>query len=415
MPPKKKAKVELTAAPAIAKGDAWQRLNDAGTHWEDYSAADAAAIAAAAAAKLPSLAAGDAECAPKGATTMFDLGKLVETVLDTGRERPMRCLAAPAWEYKDDSGLFVGFYDDDNARLEGLYRACAFAPGAPAVFQTKDLSFNVDFGSMYSFTIQPSAPGAAAAGKQKNEDSGRERELRRGSAAAATAVWATADFGIAAMKAPPAPILPAAGAGGGDSAAAIMAPPAHWQPQSKPMEYFTVDPATAEYADVLKPFVKTLNQKSHKIISVQRLQNTALWRFYALTRHRVAQRNGGNASERNLFHGCRVRKNMDAILEYGFDMRVACDGLAGVGIYFALNASYSNCGYVLQNGDKSKEMIVCRVACGRDAPGLHGMKRPPLLPKSTAESYDSTSRLPTMYVVYDNAQAYPEYIIKYKH
>ena len=39
---------------------------------------------------------------------------------------------------------------------------------------------------------------------------------------------------------------------------------------------------------------------------------------------------------------------MDAIINFGFDMRVAASGLYGVGIYFAVNAQYSDSGYVLQ-------------------------------------------------------------------
>lgn len=60
-----------------------------------------------------------------------------------------------------------------------------------------------------------------------------------------------------------------------------------------------------------------------------------------------------------------------------FDMRVAATGLYGIGIYFAVNAKYSDSGYVLQNPDKSKEMFICRVTCGEHVPGNSALRRPP--------------------------------------
>ena len=144
-----------------------------------------------------------------------------------------------------------------------------------------------------------------------------------------------------------------------------------------------------------------------------------LWKFYALTRYRVAMRNSGNPNEKYLYHGARVRENMDAIINFGFDMRVARNGLAGVGIYFAVHSSYSNCGYVLYDpATKTKEMFVCRVAVGSCTKGKSGMVRPPPKSKKKADQgdlYDSVhNNEDVMYIVFDNTQAYPEYLIKYK-
>lgn len=418
MPPKKKVQTEGKAAiPPVV----WQRLADDGQHWESFATADAALLDVAIAAKLPTVAVNEMSYA-KGSVVTFDLEKFTETC--GGQQRPIRRLTPGVWEWKDDNGLFVQFYDDDNAMIESAWRGMAIGTGE-AQFSTTNLSFNAGFGSKYTFTLATQPKNGELKGLQLNEDSGTKRELRRSTADVALAVWDTKNFGISAMKPPPdLPSPPAAAeadAGVGlqrapSFASTVMSPPATWQPQTKPLEFFDVLPGTKEFDDVTKPFLKKLSQKTAKIITVRRIQNEPLWKFYALTRYRVAQRNGGDPNEQDqLYHGCRVRQNLDSIIEFGFDMRVARDGLAGLGIYFALQSSYSNGGYVLQNPDKSKEMLVCRVAVGSHTQGLHGMKRPPEKKNGSGELYDSVSRLPQMYVVFDNCQAYPEYIIKYKH
>ena len=77
----------------------------------------------------------------------------------------------------------------------------------------------------------------------------------------------------------------------------------------------------------------------------------------------------------HLFH--KDQGPSPALQIHRFDMRVAATGLYGVGIYFAVNASYSDSGYVFQNTDKSKEMFICRVTCGKHVPGNSALRRPP--------------------------------------
>jgi hypothetical protein len=418
MPASKKVRTESAQAPLPPV--VWQRLGDDGKLWTEVPAADASVLETAFKTGLPMVAIATMSWAP-GTSFNYDFGKFTETGPD-GAVRPVRRLTPGVWEWKDDTGVFVAFYDEDNVMIEQAWRA--MSPAEPeAKFSTTKLSFNAGFNSQYTFSLQTAPKAGELKGTQLNEDSGTARELRRSTADVAMAVWDTKDFGIAAKK-PLADVVPTADDGtpaadslarGMSFASGIMAPPDTWEPQTQPLQYFDVKEGSAEFKAVTAPFQKKLNCKS-TIISVRRIQNEPLWRFYALTRYRVAQRNKGDAHEQEqLYHGCRVRQNLDSIIEYGFDMRVARDGLAGLGIYFALSSSYSNCGYVLQNPDKSKEMLVCRVAVGSHTQGKHGMKRPPPKKGSTGELYDSVSRLPQMYVVFDNSQAYPEYLIKYRH
>ena len=52
--------------------------------------------------------------------------------------------------------------------------------------------------------------------------------------------------------------------------------------------------------------------------SLTRIQNHALWPFYALTRKSLADKYKGDPNEKMLFHGARVRANMDAITNFGY-------------------------------------------------------------------------------------------------
>jgi hypothetical protein len=430
MAPKKKLRVEEEKKlPALL----WQWFDGSG--WVDFLDADAAILE-----KEQQSGVGKfmttAMSFSISSSTAYDLVNGTQTNTTTQVVRKIRRLTVGVWEYVDDHGMFVALYDDDNILVERLWREL---PQEGGQFHTKALSWNKGYDSQYTFVLGGNVAGNVS-GTQKNEDSGNVRVIRRIPPPAKVA-WDTKGYGISGMAAAdPAtaaataavvavPVESATTAATSTAAAPaplpaalvtaavsleVFAPPATWLPQTLPYQEFGVTEGTLEYINATTEFVKTLKNKV-KIHSVTRIQNLLLWRFYALTRHRIALRNGGDPGERNLFHGARVRENMNAIMQFGFDMRVARDGSAGVGIYFAVNSSYSNSGYVLQNPDKSKEMFVCRVTIGSCVQGKHGLKRPPNKTGAAKDEYHDSvhNGLNIMFIVFDNSQAYPEYLIKY--
>ncbi|CUG88670.1 poly (ADP-ribose) polymerase, putative [Bodo saltans] len=430
MAPKKKLRgEEEKKLPALT----WQWFDGAG--WTDFLDADAAILE-------KEQQAGNAQFTTSAmsfsisSSTAYDLVKGTQTNTATNVVRKIRRLTLGVWEYVDDHGMFVALYDDDNVLVERLWRELPHEGGQ---FNTKALSWNKGYNSQYTFVLGVNVDGTVN-GTQKNEDSGNVRVIRRIPPPLKVA-WDTKGYGISGMSVadvastavPPAAAPVAAAPETASSAPGVVAPaplppalvtaavslevfapPPTWQTQASPYQEFSVSEGTSEYINATTEFIKTLKNKV-KIHSVTRIQNLPLWRFYALTRHRIALRNKGDAGERNLFHGARVRENMNAIMQFGFDMRVARDGSAGIGIYFAVNSSYSNAGYVLQNPDKSKEMFVCRVAIGSCVQGKHGMKRPPNKTGASKDEYHDSvhNGLNIMFIVFDNSQAYPEYLIKY--
>jgi len=62
-------------------------------------------------------------------------------------------------------------------------------------------------------------------------------------------------------------------------------------------------------------------------------------------------------------------------------------------------------------------MMMVRVVTGKYCRGNSSLKTAPYKPGSETEQYDSVVddvSNPTMYAVYHDASAYPEYIVKYK-
>ena len=87
----------------------------------------------------------------------------------------------------------------------------------------------------------------------------------------------------------------------------------------------------------------------------------------------------------------------------------------GYGSYFARESAYS-CQYATPNIKGEKFIIQARVITGEYIKGTRSMESAPFK-GDTAQQYDSVVndiRRPTIYVVFHDAAAYPEYIIKFK-
>lgn len=125
--------------------------------------------------------------------------------------------------------------------------------------------------------------------------------------------------------------------------------------------------------------------------------------------------NGGKAvDERFLFHGTS-KKDIDAICQQNFDWRIC--GLHGTvygkGSYFARDASYSDnyCG----TDSHTKTMFLARVLVGEFTVGSSDYVRPPM--KDSQNFYDScvnNSSNPSIFVIFEKQQIYPEYLIEYQ-
>ncbi|XP_042184126.1 protein mono-ADP-ribosyltransferase PARP14 isoform X2 [Oncorhynchus tshawytscha] len=176
-------------------------------------------------------------------------------------------------------------------------------------------------------------------------------------------------------------------------------------------------PTSSEYQAVAQAFQSTTATQV-AIHKIERVQNVFLWQAYALCEQRIRAKNGAAAvGVRKLYHGTAA-KTCDAIESNGFDRSYANITAYGVGVYFAVNASYSaNPRFSPPDGSGHRRMYVARVLTGRYTLGDPSMKfTPRRSPTDSADCYDSlvdNLQRPSMFVIFHDDQAYPEYLITF--
>ncbi|XP_028446175.1 poly(ADP-ribose) polymerase family member 14-related sequence 1 isoform X1 [Perca flavescens] len=172
----------------------------------------------------------------------------------------------------------------------------------------------------------------------------------------------------------------------------------------------------AEHTEVLNLFRATCQQN---VVKIERIQNPVLWKSLQIKKRDMEQRNNHQNNERRLFHGtCHTTVNH--INEHGFNRSYAGKNAAcyGNGTYFAVNASYSASNtYSKPNQTGEKCMYLCRVLTGDFTAGQQNMIIPPAKGPVSVQKYDSVVdnvAKPTMFVIFHDSQAYPEYLITFK-
>lgn len=177
--------------------------------------------------------------------------------------------------------------------------------------------------------------------------------------------------------------------------------------------------SSAEYRTVKEAFKRTV---SKTVMKIERLQNVHLRRAYEVQKKNISDKNiqEGGAGEKLLYHGT-TQENCDSIMKTGFNRRFAGQNATayGHGTYFAVNASYSaQPTYSKPAADGSQLMFVARVLTGIYTQGQSNMKVPP--PRSDQRPHDLYDSVvdnivnPSMYVVFHDNQAYPDYLITFK-
>ncbi|NWI19888.1 PAR12 polymerase, partial [Crypturellus soui] len=133
-------------------------------------------------------------------------------------------------------------------------------------------------------------------------------------------------------------------------------------------------------------------------------------------KEQMKKENGGKeVEERLLFHGAQA-SFLELTCNANIDWRICgSNGTTyGKGTYFARDASYSH--EYCQAAVKPAVMFVARVLVGDFVEGNARYVRPPSKPASTLRFYDSCvdNKLnPSIFVVFEKKQIYPEYLIEY--
>ncbi|XP_055762053.1 protein mono-ADP-ribosyltransferase PARP12-like isoform X2 [Salvelinus fontinalis] len=196
----------------------------------------------------------------------------------------------------------------------------------------------------------------------------------------------------------------------------FRAVPGSWDKSAIPdIGYKTVTLLSSDrdYQNVQELFNNTM--RGFQITSIERVQNRDLWEVFQWKRDLMKKNNGGkNSKELHLFHGTDP-KHVDAICRDNFDWRLCGTNgtVYGEGSYFARDAKYSH-SYTSHSGVRS--MFACRVLVGDYTRGNSALRRPPPKGEGSPTLYDScvdNVLNPSIYVVFEKHQVYPEFLIKY--
>uniref|UniRef100_A0A8C5R8V6 Poly [ADP-ribose] polymerase n=1 Tax=Leptobrachium leishanense TaxID=445787 RepID=A0A8C5R8V6_9ANUR len=152
---------------------------------------------------------------------------------------------------------------------------------------------------------------------------------------------------------------------------------------------------------------------------IERIQNSPLWLNYKIKKQSIDSRNGNANNEKQLFHGTDPNTILH-VNHNGFNRSYAGKNAAsyGNGTYFAVNAMYSaHDRYSRPDSNGYKYMYLTRVITGVYCVGTQGMVAPPAKnPSNTTDLYDSVTdnmAKPSMFVIFNDIQAYPEYLITF--
>ncbi|KAM9426420.1 protein mono-ADP-ribosyltransferase PARP14-like [Pholidichthys leucotaenia] len=193
--------------------------------------------------------------------------------------------------------------------------------------------------------------------------------------------------------------------------------PTHWEPMGDELfKKAELKPNSKEYQDIAQGFLKTAKYNIQKI---ERVQNLYLWRAYSVCKQRILAKNGAaQLGEKFLYHGTSA-ESCNCIEKDRFDRSYAGTHAAvyGKGVYFAVDAKYSAAGYSPPDASGLKRLYVTHVLTGRYTAGNSSLKAPPPRGSDRTDCFDSVVdnvQQPTMFVVFHDDQAYPEYLITFR-
>ncbi|XP_073701160.1 protein mono-ADP-ribosyltransferase PARP14-like [Garra rufa] len=193
--------------------------------------------------------------------------------------------------------------------------------------------------------------------------------------------------------------------------------PQHWDAMAPTDLYkkFNLQPTSTEYNDVLKQFQATC--PNNKVLKIERIQNPGMWKNYQNNKSIMEKKNGHQNNEKRLFHGTS-EQTISHIENSGFNRSYTGQNaeVYGNGTYFALKASYSSQStYSVPNAQEHKHMYLCRVLTGDFTTGAQGLIVPPAK-NVNCDPYDTVVDnpiAPTIFVVFRDDNAYPEYLITF--
>ncbi|XP_038202663.1 protein mono-ADP-ribosyltransferase PARP14-like [Arvicola amphibius] len=195
--------------------------------------------------------------------------------------------------------------------------------------------------------------------------------------------------------------------------------PSNWSDmRQKKLLVVSLQTNDPEYIMVANTFHQTC--RNFIIEKIERIQNPALWRRYQANKKIMDEKNGHERNEKQLFHGTEASSILH-VNSHGFNRSYAGKNATyyGKGTYFAVNASYSaDDTYSRPDANGKKYMYYVRVLTGNYTKGNASLiVPPPRDPRNPTDLYDTVTdddKNPSLFVVFYDNQAYPEYLITFR-
>ncbi|XP_076460377.1 protein mono-ADP-ribosyltransferase PARP14-like [Babylonia areolata] len=197
--------------------------------------------------------------------------------------------------------------------------------------------------------------------------------------------------------------------------------PPHWESHGadEHVKLVALKAADSEYKTVEANLRKTLRDRTVTVSTIQRVQNRTLYQQYASKKNHLEKQNQGIENEKTLWHGTGPEA-IENINNYGFN-RSYCGKNAtvyGEGVYFAVESHYSTHSTYSPSDPKDtsgkRYIYQCKVLVGHAVQGTRDLRVLP--PREGSILYDSAIDKLTnarMYVIFNDTQAYPEYLITF--
>ncbi|NXP21327.1 PAR14 polymerase, partial [Scytalopus superciliaris] len=194
--------------------------------------------------------------------------------------------------------------------------------------------------------------------------------------------------------------------------------PSMWDDmENEQLKIVELRPETREYRDVQERFLQTC--QSFRIEKIERVQNPYFWKAYQIKKRQMDNKNGNTNNERLLFHGTS-KESLTLINNHGFNRSYAGMHAAnfGNGTYFAVHANYSaHDTYSKPDVNGKKYMYLARVLVGEYSQGRKGSLTPAAKsatnPTDLFDSSTDNVSQPSMFIIFNDIQAYPEYLITF--
>ncbi|CAL8370860.1 unnamed protein product [Arctogadus glacialis] len=209
---------------------------------------------------------------------------------------------------------------------------------------------------------------------------------------------------------------------------AVIEPPTNWdRMDDKTLDIVDLSPTSEQYKRVQANFLETsknpnsATSATFTVVKIQRIQSKDQWQRYALQKQMLDKKYPQNMNEMDLYHGTTA-EICQKVNSNGFN-RSFCGKngtLYGNGTYFAKDSWFScKDKYSYPDAQGLKYMYQARVLVGMPCLGIPDMVEPaPLDPSNPLcglhDCAVNNVQNPTIYVVFSDAGAYPDYLISFK-